>query len=51
MKSNYLENDCIYEYKKKYKCNEAVKKTYMIDHNYINLQEYVFLHDVLGKLL
>ena len=31
--------------------NEAMKKTNMIDHNYINLQEYVIVYDILGKLL
>ena len=31
--------------------NEVVKKTILIYHNYINLQEYVFVHDILEKLL
>ena len=51
MKSKYLENECIYEKKRKHRRKEAVKKTIMIYHNYINLQEYVIIHDILGKLI
>ena len=36
MKSKYLENDCMYEKKKKHRHNEVVKKTIMIYQNYIN---------------